>query len=249
MQAHLVPVDQLRASDRAAMFSLLSNHFEQVSLALFEADLASKNWVVLLRADQALIGFSTMRFYATQVAGEAVTIVYSGDTIVAPSGWSSSLLPRAWIAAINWLRGKYPEGKLYWLLISSGFRTYRFLPTFWKDFYPRYDVPTPPAIANVLHTVASWQFQEAYNPVTGIVRFAQPQVLCPDLRGIPPERLSDPHVQFFQTRNPGYEQGDELACLTELVETNLTSAGKRMWCATTPLIIGQDERESASIGL
>ena len=44
-----------------------------------------------------------------------------------------------------------------------------------------------------------------------------------------PERLqSDPHVAFFAARNPGHERGDELVCLCELGDDNLTPAGRRM---------------------
>ena len=44
----------------------------------------------------------------------------------------------------------------------------------------------------------------------------------------PGERMTDPHVKFFATRNPGHAHGDELVCLTELSSANLTAAGRRM---------------------
>jgi len=40
--------------------------------------------------------------------------------------------------------------------------------------------------------------------------------------------MDDPHVAFFVRRNPGHARGDELACLCELNESNLTRAGRRM---------------------
>jgi hypothetical protein len=55
------------------------------------------------------------------------------------------------------------------------------------------------------------------------------------LCGIPQERLKDSHIRFFQTKNSGYEQGDELVCLTEIKEENLTPAGRRMWFAKASL--------------
>ena len=66
------------------VFVATSDHFEGVTRAVFENDLAEKEWVVLLE-DQAgrLRGFSTFLMYAEQGAdGERVAIVYSGDTIV-----------------------------------------------------------------------------------------------------------------------------------------------------------------------
>ena len=70
-------------------------------------------------------------------------MVYSGDTIVAPEAWGTTALARGWITAVNQLRERYPRGKYFWLLLTSGFRTYRFLPVFWREFFPRYDATTP----------------------------------------------------------------------------------------------------------
>jgi hypothetical protein len=36
-------------------------------------------------------------------------------------------------------------------------------------------------------------------------------------------------VGFFLARNPGWREGDELVCLTEIAEGNLTPAGRRLW--------------------
>ncbi|HEY9831988.1 MAG TPA: hypothetical protein V6D26_15495 [Stenomitos sp.] len=237
MQARLVEVQQLLGSDRHAMYSLLNTHFDGAKPEIFETDLERKNWVILLEDQETktLKGFSTLLVYETQFEGEVLSVVYSGDTIVDPSAWSSSLLPRAWIASIHFLRHKYPNGKLYWLLISSGYRTYRFLPIFWQEFYPCYDTPTPPRIQAIMQFLAHTHFGNCYDESAGIVRFPHPQVLREKLSGIPQERLKDSHIRFFQTQNPGYEQGDELVCLTEIKEENLTPAGRRMWFAKASL--------------
>ena len=63
---------------------------------------------------------------------------------------------------------------------------------------------------------------------TGIVRFEQPQRLRGTLSGISPTRLEDRHVAFFAGANPGHADGDELACLAEISDANLTPAAWRM---------------------
>lgn len=229
--ARLLSTTTLLESDRLAMYSLLSTHFEGVTPETFEADLHQKNWVILMEKNGTLKGFSTLLFYQTEFAGEMISVVYSGDTIVDPSAWSSSTLSKAWIAAVKKLRQDYPEGKLYWLLISSGYRTYRFLPTFWREFYPRFDLATPPATRELMEFLGRDRFGEYYNRETGIVRLPHPQRLQGKLKGIPPERLKDSHISFFNTKNPGHLLGDELLCLTEIAEANLTPAGRRMWFA------------------
>ena len=237
MKAQLVRIENLLPSDRTAMYSLLSTHFQGVEQEVFEADLNQKNWVILLedQASNTLKGFSTLLMYETVFAGEILSVVYSGDTIMDPSAWSSSVLSRAWITSVNQLRSNYSSGRLYWLLISSGYRTYRFLPTFWKEFYPRYDTPTPADAQKLMEFLAQKQFGNWYDEQTGIVRFPHPHILREGLKGIPEERLRDPHIQFFETQNPGHLVGDELVCLTEICEENLTPAGRRMWFAALSL--------------
>lgn len=230
MYTELIATTALRKTDRAAMHGLLSCHFEGATPAVFDTDLSLKNWVLLLKDErQMLKGFSTMLMYDVAFEGDIITVVYSGDTIMDPSVWSSSALSHAWVAAVNDLSGHYQGSKLYWLLISSGFRTYRFLPTFWQTFYPRYDQPMPEKTQRLMHFLCRRQFGEWYDAGAGIVRFPSPQKLRSHLEGIPPERLRNLHVKYFAKRNPKAGQGDELVCLTEISAENLTRAGKRMW--------------------
>jgi hypothetical protein len=219
------------------MYRLFTAYFAGVAWAGFLSDLDRKNWVVLLKEEttHTLKGFSTLLLGQTQFAGEPMSVVYSGDTIIDPSIWSSAILPKAWIAAINYLHRRYAPGKLYWLLICSGFRTYRFLPTFWQTFYPRYDRETPAAVAALITFLAESYYQNCYEPATGIVRFSNPQVLRSQLLEIPSGRQTNPHVRFFEQQNPGYRHGDELVCLTEICPDNLTRAGQRMWQAESSL--------------
>ncbi|MEM8614274.1 MAG: hypothetical protein AAGF93_19805 [Cyanobacteria bacterium P01_H01_bin.105] len=236
MHSQLVSIPKLDPGDREAMYRLLEYHFRGVTPSKFAIDLTSKNWVLLIK-DQTdrLQGFSTLRLYDATVNEEIISVVYSGDTIVDPAAWSSATLPRAWIQSINQLR--HPDKRLFWLLISSGFRTYRLLPTFWQTFYPRHDQPTPELVQQLMDYLAQQQFGSTYDQKSGIVRFAQPQKLSPILGTVPPERRSDPHIRFFEQANPEHSNGDELVCLTEICVENLTAAGRRMWFSRSQTLV------------
>jgi hypothetical protein len=169
---------------------------------------------------------------------EPVSVVYSGDTIVAREAWCSMALAQTWISSVNQLRTQYPRGRYYWLLLTSGFRTYRFLPVFWRAFYPRFDAHTPDAVQRLLDQLAFERFGSQYDPLAGIVRFTHPQRLRNGLADVPEGRKANPHVAHFLTRNPGHSLGDELVCLTELQRNNLTAAGKRMILARKHESIG-----------
>src|SRR5688572_694694 len=94
----------LTGSQISAMYELLTRHFDGVTELQFESDLLEKNWIILLERRDQLVGFSTLLVYETAHAGEPVSVVYSGDTIMAPEAWGSTALPRAWIHAVNALR-------------------------------------------------------------------------------------------------------------------------------------------------
>jgi len=236
MRARLVSRADLAGPEREAMCDLLAAHFLGVTRASFAEDLERKNWALLLEEGGRLVGFSTLLVYETSVESEAMTVVYSGDTIVAPAAWGRSSLAQSWIGAVRSLRARYRRGRMYWLLISSGFRTYRFLPVFWREFYPRGDAPTPPAVQARLHALATGLFGPRYLPERGIVRLDSPQRLRGALAEVPNGRRTDPHVAFFLERNPGWPEGDELVGLTELAEDNLTRAGRRMWASAEPAL-------------
>jgi hypothetical protein len=225
MPPGLLAREALSSQQRDEMFALLVEHFDGVSRRQFERDLAEKNWVLEIRRDGQLLGFSTLLVCAERYGGDSITAIYSGDTIVSPEGRSSPALARVWIAAVNHIRAEHGERRCYWLLLTSGFRTYRFLPVFWREFFPRHNAATPADAQRILDHLAATRYGTDYDKASGIVRFPQPQRLRHTLLN---GRAIDPHVTFFLARNPGYAHGDELVCIAEISETNLTAAGRRM---------------------
>ena len=229
MNGLLLPRSEVGPVLRERMFRLLGRWFDGITRERFEADLADKDWVILLEDDAgALAGFSTLALYPARFRGEALTVVCSGDTLVDPAAWGRSILPSFWIDSVLALHREHGRGRLLWLLLTSGFRTYRFLPVFWRRFHPRWDEPLPAAVRALRDALAGERFGGLYDPAAGVVRFPEPQRLRPELAAVPPGRARDPHVDFFRRVNPGYLDGDELVCLTELSPDNLTPAGRRM---------------------
>lgn len=212
------------------MYQLFCEQFDGVTFEVFRDDLGDKTWVLLLRDDEGgLCGFSSMDLYDVEVDGKLVSIVYSGDTVVKRETWGDSALSYYWMGAIDYLRRLYRKERLYWFLIVSGYRTYRFLPVYSRTFYPRYDRPTPADAQAIMDAAATARFGSNYDATTGIVRLDHPASLKGRLRGIPENRMHDPHIAFFAERNPGHEEGDELVCFAILAEDELTRLGRRMW--------------------
>src|SRR5690606_3642214 len=119
-------------------------------------------------------------------------------------------LPSVWIKSVLALTAGMAQ-PVYWLLISSGYKSYRFLPVFYREFYPCVDRPTPPEVKALMDELATARFGDEYDPTTGVVRFRQGATpLRAGVAEVSRERLRDPHVRFFVERNPGHAQGDEL---------------------------------------
>lgn len=222
---------ELSSAERAEMRGLLETFFEGVTETQFARDLEEKDWVLRVFSDGRLVGFSTLAVGVERLGdGREVNVVYSGDTIMAPEAWGSPVLARGWIRLVRRACAKLGERPGYWLLLSSGFRTYRFLPVFWREFWPREGGASAEAIElrNVRDELARRRFGAAYDVAAGVVRFGAPQRLSGELAEVPEGRTRDAHVAFFLAANAGHAEGDELVCLTELSDGNLTAAGRRV---------------------
>lgn len=221
------PVEAVEPGLRAQMYALIRAQFEGSDPEVFGADLTEKQQVLLLwTPDGALAGFSTLRSWAEELPEGPVSVLFSGDTVVSTAAWGSPALATAWLEAAMELRSAVSAGPVYWMLISSGFRTYRFLPTFFREFWPRYDQPTPPEVAALMDRLARRRYGALVQD--GVVRLPQPSWVRPEVAGLTAERLRNPHVAWFHARNPGHAQGDELVCLARVDPDNFTPAALRV---------------------
>jgi hypothetical protein len=114
----------------------------------------------------------------------------------------------------------HPDTPLYWLLISKGLRTYKYLPTCFIEYYPHWQNETPQNISQLMNQLGKYRFNEFYNPDTGIVSARENgQYLKDEFQ--PSIKTDKPYESFFYNKNPGYMKGDELLCLTRLSLENI----------------------------
>jgi hypothetical protein len=224
----------LTLGERRQMYTLLETYFSGTDRARFDRDLREKDAVILLRdaSSGRIQGFSTLMRMVTQVDHKEVVAFFSGDTIVDREYWGETVLSRIWgrtvFAEADRIAAQHPATPVYWFLICSGYKTWRFLPVFFREFYPNADGPTPPHIQRILDTLGTRKFGNEYLPGSGIIRFHSATPLRRGVADVTDQRLRDPQVAFFARVNPGHAEGDELACLAELSRSNLTRAGRRM---------------------
>ncbi len=216
LQGWVQSVRSLDTDQREAMWQVFSKYYASITRQKFDADLQAKQDVILLAdsGDHSLQGFSTIEVYAEHLAERAFVAVYSGDTVITEPYWGQSALHRTFTRYLLRTKLRHPLKPVYWYLISKGYKTYLLLARNVPNHYPRHDRATPPFEQQVLDTLSTNKFKDAYRPEQGILRFATCQGrLKPGVAPIETSLLEHADIRFFVQRNPGHSEGDELCCL------------------------------------
>ena len=231
LTGRLINVSELTSSDRKDMLALMDRHYQGVSPQRFAEDLEDKDWVIgLFDRSQQWLGFSTQTVLTAKVDGREVRALFSGDTIVAREHWGDPALSHVWGQLSLKLIDHSDDAPLYWFLISQGFRTYRFLPVFFHEYYPRHDLPTPPALQEVLTALACAAIRRITStPPAVLCKRATTSTACESRWPRYPTRDGGIRTwRFFCGPIPRYAAGDELCCLAPLTRDNFTAAAWRV---------------------
>lgn len=216
LRATVVAVTAVDAQTRLQAWELFEAAYAGADRERFEADFSAKHRVILLRAaDGSLQGFSTV--HLASLHGGAGTLVFSGDTVIAPAYWGTKVLQRAFAALLAGEKLRRPARPLYWFLVSKGYKTYLMLAHAFPKAVPRREGTADAVLQGVLDEVARTRFGGAYDPASGVIRHpsgheAVREGLCP----VDERARRDPDAAFFLVRNPGHGDGDELACLARV---------------------------------
>jgi hypothetical protein len=128
------------------------------------------------------------------------------------------------------IKAAEPGVPLYWFLIVKGHRTFRYLSAFSRNFYPHWSAETPLRERALMDHLAHARFGGFYRPDLSVVHFPESHGhLKPALAEIDAAEAQRADVAFFLARNPGYRNGDELVCLTELCPDNLRPLARKQF--------------------
>ena len=222
-------VDEITESERDAMVALYLSYYDASDAHQVREDLASKSEVLLLNYNGALVGFTTLLVYQRLWQGKPIIVIFSGDTIVDRAHWGQQMLATAWITRMGQLAAEQADIPMYWFLIVKGHRTFKYLPTFAKSFFPHWQTEHADlkALADFL---AKEKFADEYNQASGVVEFEISRgQLKPEIADPNDAELSKEAVRFFLEKNPGYLRGHELVCLCEISEQNMKPLTRRIF--------------------
>ncbi len=238
----LVPVAEIDDRRRRQMQALMEAYYENVTADSFNTDLDRKDWVIQIidRRSDEVVGFSTQVVIHTRVAGRELHALFSGDTIVADAqrGQRKLFQVSGWM--LRRLIEQHGQQDLFWFLTSKGYKTYRFLPLFFHEFYPRLATPVPARYQAIIDALAGQLDAARYDPARGVLRAeAYGCRLRPGAADLTADRLRDPDIGFFAAANPGAAEGDELCCLAPLTLANFTPAAFRAMGPVPPAHVAQ----------
>ena len=236
LHSSLTNVKQLLPTERQLMFELMQQCYENIQWSKFEHDLDAKDYVILVYdpSDDRLVGFSTQVLLETFVDTCQIHALFSGDTVVQPAYWGDPALAHAWGQLALELIDQNPSRKLYWFLTSKGFRTYRYLPLFFRTYYPNIVSDTPLEVTTVINALGNLIGGQRYNETSQVIHSTPDKDFVRRSFSDPGARMTnDAHVRFFVERNPGFSQGDELCCIAPLSRENFTRAAFRVINAHT----------------
>lgn len=224
-------VGSLTQAQKQRMHELLKTYFEGTNADIFYKDLAEKQWAILLfdPINGSIQGFSTQMLLERVVAGVPIKALFSGDTIINRNYWGENELAKQWLRLGEYLMTLYPQSRLYWFLISKGYKTYRFLPVYFNKFYPCYNKETPEFERKIIDDLGYFKYPNNYSSKDGVIHFSKDAMrLKKGVADINENRLRNPHIRFFVERNPLYWRGDELVCLANLSYDNFNASVFKM---------------------
>jgi hypothetical protein len=216
--------------ERARMLALMHLCYEQVDAGRFQADLAAKQFVILLddRQTGELCGFSTIRLAREATDGREVEVLFSGDTVIHPDYWGEKVLDAAFARFLLARVLAHPLRPLYWLLLSAGYKTYLMIINYFPGAVPRRDRSATAAELGLRDVIARRWFGAEYDAGRGLVRFAAHYRTRAGISPIDRAAAAHPDIAFYAAANPGHVQGDELVCLARVRLRDLARAFARI---------------------
>jgi len=231
LRSSIIEIQQLTSQERLLMFELMQECYENIHRDKFEKDLDAK-WSVLQVHDPTndrLVGFSTQVILEASVDRKTITALFSGDTVVRPSHWGDPALAHEWGQLALRLIDQNTSKQLYWFLTSKGFRTYRYLPLFFRKYSPCFSEGLAHKHIAAMDALGQMVGGQRYDPTRQVILSAPDKDYVRKGISEPNARKNkDPHVRFFLERNPGYVHGDELCCIAPLSRQNFTRAAYRV---------------------
>lgn len=215
MKGLVKPISECTEKEISAMYALMTEFYDNMDEDVFRRDFFNKDYCLVLYDEEVLVGFTTQKVMSVTVEGREIHGMFSGDTIIHKDHWGEIELFKVWAQFWFDYAEKYEE--FYWFLICKGYKTYRILPSFWKEFYPNRQTETPEYEQKIIDAYASLLYPEEYNKNTGVIEYSHVKdKLRSGVADVDSHRIKNKDIAFFCNKNPGHIDGNDLACIARI---------------------------------
>lgn len=222
------PISEYSETEIAVMYNLMAQFYDDTDEQVFLRDFYDKDYCLALYHDTGgLVGFTTQKIMELEADGRKIHGVFSGDTIIHKSYWGELELFKVW--ADFWFRYAEKYDEFYWFLICKGYKTYRILPLFWSEYYPCYNKETPEHIQEIIDAYAEKLYPEEYDKADGVIKYSHVKdKLRAGVADVGEHEMKNKDIAFFCRQNPGYVNGNDLACIARIDRKLLNKRAERL---------------------
>jgi hypothetical protein len=232
----ILKTDEISSIDCKRMFAILSEHFANLKFDIFERDLREKDWIVTIYSgDDKIEGFSTLKVLTQEFEGEKMHAFFSGDTVLSKAFSGNPTWIPVWADHVFAQAELMSPEKCYWLLLTATHRTYRILPTCFKQFAPNPKQPTNKRFKQIMDNFVTQKFPDEYDPDQGVVILSDsiPYKEVEEIKAQQGEHHF--YTKYFREINPTFDRGNFLCCMTEIDPANVTPSGLRILYDSQPV--------------
>lgn len=207
----------------------LSHSFYDTDRDYVEESLRQRQRLGLFRSagDGRLVGMAAIDAYPVDFRGRRLAVIFTSHVLLEHAYRGHNLIQRLGFRSFLATKARYPLRPVYWLFDTFSYRSYLLLPRNFRDFWPRYDRPTPPWERALMEQLAAQMYGADWRPEQGIVARSGRKRLRPETAPLEDAGAGNPHLEFYARANPGHAAGDMLVCLCPLSAANWLSAGLR----------------------
>ncbi len=206
---------------------ILTQEFYDVERAHAEAELRKRPCVALVRMNDALLGMAAIEVYTDSFRGKPVTVIATTHVLLRENWRGRNLLQKLGFRTFLTERLRHPFRPIYWFFDTFSYKSYLLLPRNFREFWPRFDQPTPESRAALIDRLATRTYGPAWRPARGVVVRSGHKRMRETTAPLVLARDSDPNLEFFARSNPGHADGDMLICLCPLTLSNWLTLARR----------------------
>jgi hypothetical protein len=202
---------------------ILTQEFFEVERVHAEAELRRRQRIALFHMNGALLGMAAIDVLTEEFQGRPVIAIHTSHVLLRENWRGRNLLQKLGWRTFLASRVRHPLRPIYWFFDTFSYKSYLLLPRNFREFWPRYERPTPAGCRQLIDQLARRIYGTAWAPDAGIVRRSGLKRLLETSAPLVLARDSDPHLWFFSRANPGHAEGDMLLCLCPLTLGNWLS--------------------------